>query len=476
MEDQFEKPQDTPQNEENKKVEISILQGSKLFNEYTPFIINLNSPDIINKKSNVDLICIIDISGSMKNQKLKLVKDSLKSLISFMDQKDRLALVLFNDKATEYLKLSFLTPETKKNYMSKIDKITSRGGTNILSGLEKAVNILKEEKLKEGNNINNISNEESEMRVKSLMLLSDGNDNDYNDVEIAEGLKKLTKGFNLSFTLHTFGYGEDYDPKIMSRLASLRDGSFYMIEQLDKVQDCFVNALGGCMSVMYSELKLKVKTLKEDMKIKKVFGMEKLYNSELKDDSFQTTILQYIAGKEYTFTMEIELPSLVSINDNLLEVELIDDNDEKITQIGKYQIVGGAFSVADEEYLRSKVYDTIEIAMKLKEQNKTEEMNKMLNQMKDWIKSNYEGVNKIKYITKIDETMGLVKDTYVFESRGRSRITADLYENQLKRGGINFNYCNNYQQAMVNSSKTMSDRRTNRMNFDGNMGTPNFPK
>ena len=464
---EYDKPQEERQ-DGNKKVNISILQGSKLFNENTPFIINLNSPDTMNKKSSVDLICIIDISGSMKNQKLKLVKDSLKSLVSFMDSKDRMAIVLFNDKATQYLDLSFLTDETKKNFISKIDKITSRGGTNILSGLEKAVNILKEEKLKEANNINN----EEDIRVKSLMLLSDGNDNDYNDIEIADGLKKLTKGFDLSFTLHTFGYGEEYDPKIMSRLANIRDGSFYMIEQLDKVQDYFINALGGCMSVIFNELKLKIKTLKNNVKIKKVFGMDKLYNYELKDDYFETTILQYISGKEYTFTIEVELPDIIPINENIFEVELI-DNDTKINnQTCQYKIVGGAFSVADEEYLRSKVFDTIDIALKLKEQNKTEEMNKILNGMKAWINEKYEGINKSKYIRKIDETMGLIQDNYLFESRGRSRITADIYEHQLKRGGGNLNCYNKIQSNMIIQSKTSSDRSAPMMKF----GTPSFPK
>ena len=446
---QYEKPKENQENENMKKVNISILQGNKLFNQNTPFIINLSSPDTINKKSNVDLICIIDISGSMKNQKLKLVKDSLKSLISFMDSNDRLALVLFNDKATQYLDLSFLTNETKKNFMSKIDKITSRGGTNILSGLEKAVNILKEEKLKEQNNINEENNEN--LRVKSLMLLSDGNDNDYNDIEIADGLKKLTKGFNLSFTLHTFGYGEDYDPKIMSRLASLRDGSFYMIEQLDKVQECFVNSLGGCMSVLYNEAKLRIKTLKDNVKIKKVFGIDKLFNYELKDNYFEATILQYISGKEYSFTIEVELPTVISINDNIFEVEIIGDDIEQNNNICKYNIIDGGFSVADEEYLRSKLFDTIDQALKLKEQNKTAEMNKILNEMKNWINSKYEGINKTKYIRKIDETMGLFKDNYVFESRGRSRITADIYENQLKRDGANMQYSNKIQLNMVKS-------------------------
>ena len=96
---QYTKPCET-QDENKKQINISILQGNKLFNENTPFIINIMSPDIMNKKSNVDLICIIDISGSMKAQKLNLVKESLKSLILLMDSKDRLALILFNDKAT----------------------------------------------------------------------------------------------------------------------------------------------------------------------------------------------------------------------------------------------------------------------------------------------------------------------------------------------------------------------------------------
>ena len=468
---EYDKPQedDNPQEdtqEGNSKVNISILQGSKLFNQNTPFIINLNSPDTINKKSNVDLICIIDISGSMKNQKLKLVKDSLKSLISFMDSKDRMAIVLFNDKATQYLDLSFLTDETKKNFILKIDKIASRGGTNILSGLEKAINILKEEKLKEVNNINN----EEDIRVKSLMLLSDGNDNDYNDIEIADGLKKLTKGFDLSFTLHTFGYGEEYDPKIMSRLANIRDGSFYMIEQLDKVQDYFINALGGCMSVIFNEVKLKIKTLKNNVKIKKIFGIDKLYNYELKDDYFETTILQYISGKEYTFTIEIELPDIIPINENIFEVELIDDDIKINNQICKYKIVGGAFSVADEEYLRSKVFDTIDIALKLKEENKNNEMNKILNEMKNWINGNYEGVNKIKYIKKINETLGLFQDNYIFERKGRSIITADISENQLKRGGGNLMYSNKIQHIMVSQSKSNSDRSAPIWKFN----TPTF--
>ena len=362
------------------KINISILQSQKLFNENTAFVLSLTSPDLIEKESNVDLICIIDVSGSMKNQKLNQIKLSLKYLISFMTPQDRLAVILFNDDAKIYLNLSFMTNETKKIFMEKIEKIMAKGGTNILSGLEKAVEILKEEKSKENNN-----EPMNQMRVKTIMLLSDGYDNDYEGDEIAEEMKKMTKGFNLSFTMHTFGYGEDYDPKLMSKLANLRDGSFFAVENINKVQNYFVNALGGCMSTIYNEVKLKIKLLKKDCKIKKVFAQDKLYNLNIKPDYFEFNIMQIISGKEYTYTFELELPQAVGINENLFELEFNSDKNEKIIEIAKYKVVGGGFSIADEEYLKNKLYDTLDEAIKLKEQNKTEQMNQILNTMKIWI-------------------------------------------------------------------------------------------
>ena len=86
-------------------------------------------------------------------------------------------------------------------------------------------------------------------------------------------------------------------------------------------------------------------------------------------------------------------------------------------------------------------------------QNKEIEMKKILNDMKKWITDNYEGINKNKYLRKIDETLGLFKDNYLFESKGRSRITADITENMLKRNGGNLIYSNHYQNCMIQQSR-----------------------
>ena len=439
---EYFKPEEN-QDSLSKTINISILQSQKLFNKNTAFVVSLSSKDKLERESDVDLLCVIDISGSMKGKKLSQLKFSLKSIISFMTPKDRLCIILFNDKANIYLDLAFMTEETKTKYLEKIEKITARGGTNILSGLIKALEILKEEKKKENNN-----EPMEQMRVKCIMLLSDGYDNDYNTQEITNEVKNFTKGQHLSFTLHTFGYGDDYDSELMSKLAIIRDGSFFAVENIDKVQDYFVNALGGCMSIIYNEVKIKIKMLKNNLKIQKIFGQDKLYEFELKEDSFSFNLLQLISGKEYTYTFELELPEILSINENIFEVEILADNKEKFLEFGKYKVVGGGFSIADEEYLKNKLYETLDEAMKLKELKKTEQMNNLLEQMKNWIKDKYEGINKNSYLEKLNEALGYFKDNYSYERKGRSKLTSDIYANQLKKGGI---YSNSIQQVMIKS-------------------------
>ena len=181
---------------ETNDIRMSILKGDKLLNENTPFVINLSTPqpDENDKKCNVDLICVIDISGSMTGQKIYEVKESLKILLSFLEEKDRLCLILFDSYAENYYNLDFLTKKNKEMLEEKINHIDTRGGTNILSGLKMAVEVIK-------------SQTYNEKRVSSILLLSDGCDNYSNDVELANSLKQMTKGLGLSFTLHTFGYG-----------------------------------------------------------------------------------------------------------------------------------------------------------------------------------------------------------------------------------------------------------------------------
>ena len=189
-------------------IDISILKGEKLFNKNTPIVVNIVSEEVKEKSSNVELICVIDVSGSMMGEKIKLVKQSLKILLEMMGENDKLGLVLFNHQSQKLLDLTYTTNENKKKISSLIDTINARGGTYILGGLEIAVNMLKSSANTPKSNSNNYIS-------STIILLSDGVDNRMNHVEIGEGLKALTKDTNLGFTLNTFGYGNDMEVFIM---------------------------------------------------------------------------------------------------------------------------------------------------------------------------------------------------------------------------------------------------------------------
>ena len=106
---------------EDDGIRMSILKGDKLLNENTPFVINLLTPqpNENDKKCNADLICVIDVSGSMYGEKIQKVKESLKILISLMDEKDRICLILFESSAENFYNLDFLTKKIKKFWKKK---------------------------------------------------------------------------------------------------------------------------------------------------------------------------------------------------------------------------------------------------------------------------------------------------------------------------------------------------------------------
>ena len=445
--------------EQSEGIEISVLKGDKLFNENTPFIININSPEPKEdeKKCNADLICVIDISGSMDGEKIELVRHSLKILVDMMDKNDRLALVLFDNQASIYFDLEYMTDEIKKNLKQKIENIEAHGGTNILRGLEKAVQILIREKEKT-----------NDSRVSSIILLSDGCDNYSNDVQLAEALKKITKGQNLSFTLNTFGYGYDHDPKIMNKLANIRDGGFFLVEDYNKVAEYFVSVLGGCVSVISKKVNLTAKLLNQNCKIIKVFGADILYNYDIKPLNFTTTMLQFICGKEYTFVLEIHVDEQnVKIGDELINIEFVYEdlaqNNKLVTKTYtyKFELTDIQIAKANEEYIRSQVYFILDEALKLRENYKIEEAKKLLNDMENWLKKNYKGNNKSN-MEDILKAESLFRDEYSFKSQGISYVTSQIREKQSKRIGSNMMFSNSIQTNFSKKAQTQN------INYFGN--------
>ena len=313
-----------------------------------------------------------------------------------------------------------------------------------MSGLQLAVEVIKNQCNKQNS-------------ASSVLLLSDGCDNYLNDIEIAESLKKLTKGLGLSFTLNTFGYGDDHDPKIMNKLANLRDGSFFYVEDYSKIAEYFVAILGGCVSVISKKVDLNLTILNNNCQISRILGEDNLYDYQSNSKSFKTSILQFICGKDYTFVLEIFVNnSKVQIEEELFKVEI---NYEDITQNNKrvkkekkynYHLKELDYSKANDEYIRAYVYYTLNKAIKLKDQNQMKEGKKILENLEKWLLNNYKGSNK-DYIKDVGNAKGLFSDDDYTRMRSYKISNEIVNEKLFKNAGRTKSNYNKTQFLMLKS-------------------------
>ena len=82
------------------------------------------------KIRNVDLICVVDVSGSMEDDnKMNLVKESLTYLANIMTDKDKLAIVAFSDEATTILDLKEMNEKNKVEAIKVINELEAGGET-----------------------------------------------------------------------------------------------------------------------------------------------------------------------------------------------------------------------------------------------------------------------------------------------------------------------------------------------------------
>jgi len=202
-----------------------------------------------------------------------------------------------------------MTEENKKKTLEKIATINDAGGTDINMGMTHAFNILKQRRIKN--------------TVSSIFLLSDGLDGG-----AQEKVKSTMEAYGIkdTFSLHTFGFGNDHDPKLMTDIADLKDGNFYYIEKLDTVDEAFVDCLGGLLSAVAQNVMIKINTENQEVikgvEITKAFGDASMWIKEGK--SYITRINNLITGKEKDYVLELKIPKIAKdLADNEKQVKLV---------------------------------------------------------------------------------------------------------------------------------------------------------
>ena len=181
----------------------------------------------------IDVVCVIDHSGSMSGEKIDFVKDALKDMLELLHHEDRICFVEFDNRVNRVTPLVRASNSNKKTMMKLINEIEASGGTNIDLGMRKAFKVIKNRRYRNP--------------VTGVFLLSDGLDEGA-ELRVAKSLAE----YNIPdfFVIDCFGLGHEHCPKLMVEIAKLEHGAYYNIEEHNEVDECFVDAVAGLMSVV----------------------------------------------------------------------------------------------------------------------------------------------------------------------------------------------------------------------------------
>lgn len=110
-------------------------------------VIHLKAPSTASRmfestRAPVDLVTVLDVSGSMQGAKLSLLKQAMKFVIQNLGPADRLSIVSFSSTARRLIRLTRMSNEGVHQALNAVNSLTAGGGTNIAEGLRKGAKVL----------------------------------------------------------------------------------------------------------------------------------------------------------------------------------------------------------------------------------------------------------------------------------------------------------------------------------------------
>lgn len=190
-----------------------------------------------------NLTFLIDVSGSMESEdKLPLVKASLKLLLNQLRDEDKVAIVVYAGSAGLVLPPTPGSDKTK--IRSAIENLQAGGSTAGGEGIELAYKTAQQNFVKQGNN--------------RVILCTDG---DFNvgmssDDEL-ERLIEDKRKTGIFLTVLGYGTGNYQDAK-MQKLADKGNGNHAYIDNQNEAKKVLVNEFGGTLFTIAKDVKLQV--------------------------------------------------------------------------------------------------------------------------------------------------------------------------------------------------------------------------
>ncbi|CAK9220495.1 unnamed protein product, partial [Sphagnum troendelagicum] len=261
----------------------------------------------------LDLVTVLDVSGSMAGTKLVLLKRAMGFVIRNLTPVDRLSVVVFSSTAKRLFPLRRMVQDGRQSALRAIEALVSTGGTNIAEGLRKGAKVLEDRQMHNP--------------VASIMLLSDGQDtctlgstghhsmtrlhpaSEYQQLLPASIRNSRCTG-QTPTPVHTFGFGADHDAATMHKIADISGGTFSFIQAEGVVQDAFAQCIGGLLSVVVQDSQLIISSGSSGVELKSIQAGS--YDSIIQESGTHGFVKlgDMYAEEERDILLELHMPAL----------------------------------------------------------------------------------------------------------------------------------------------------------------------
>ncbi|XP_004299830.1 PREDICTED: uncharacterized protein LOC101301783 [Fragaria vesca subsp. vesca] len=184
----------------------------------------------------IDLVTVLDVSGSMTGGKLQMLKRAMRLVISSLGSADRLSIVAFSASPKRLMPLKRMTANGQRAARRIVDRLVCGQGSSVGEALRKATKILEDRRERNP--------------VASIMLLSDGQDervNNNNNNNSGSNIQRhgsndvsSTRFAHIEIPVHAFGFGQN---------------AGYCQEP---AEDAFAKCVGGLLSVVVQDLRVQL--------------------------------------------------------------------------------------------------------------------------------------------------------------------------------------------------------------------------